>query len=97
MPDTDLGHRVTELPPSRQHFRVDEEPFRLGEQLLECFLSENLQRAIAILDLSPEQSTSQKVIAPRKEAPLPGILTVDSVADRQLIFLGQRKEIGQIG
>jgi hypothetical protein len=81
MTHANLHNLVAEQPSAREHFRVNEEAFALGQQLLQGFSAKDFEGAVAVADARVEEKADKRVVAPGEETPLPRVLAVNAVAD----------------
>jgi hypothetical protein len=97
MPDAGFRYGTAQLPGARQHLRVDEEPWSLGQQFHEDIAPKYLQGAITIANARAQERPDQEVIPPGKKAPRPAIFTVETKADGNGVMFRQGKKRAEIG
>jgi len=91
----EFDHREAELPRSRHHLRVHEEPATLRQQLCEHLATEHLQRTIHVANAGAQQRASHPVVAPREEAPLCGVFAIEPVTRDDGVVIRERDERAQ--
>src|SRR6266404_5129232 len=92
-----LGHFVTQLACPRKHFGVDKEAIRLRQQIRHHLSAKHFQGTVTVAHPCPQERPNQDVVAPGKEPPMPGILTMHTVAHRQGSLLGERYQSSEVG
>src|SRR6516225_1148450 len=96
MPDAGLSDTVAKLLRSCEHLCVDKETRRFGKQIGECFLTKYFEGAIAIAHARPKKGAHELVVAPGIKAPMPRILPLGAVADRDVIPVSKANQGTQV-